>query len=114
MAAKEIRADSSELADLAGKVLSASGALGNALAASRGSLTVPPAAFGNTVAGPTAHDSHAAVVEQGGATTERLVEVLEGDVDRIYRVAFAYQRLEQENADLICRQHRRMGGPTAC
>lgn len=113
MAGKVLQADSSDLAHLAGQVLSASGALGKALAGARGSLSVPTAAFGNSAAGPAAHGSHAAVVEQGGATTERLVEVLEGDVDRIYQVAFAYQRVEQENADLFCRHHR-MGGPTPC
>lgn len=111
--AKEIRADSSDLADLAGKVLAASGALGNSLAAGRDALVVPTAAFGNSVAGPALHGSHEAASEAGTSTTGRLVEVLEGDVDRIYRVAFAYQRMEQENAERACRVHPR-GGPTPC
>jgi len=111
MATDEVRADYPELARLAGEVLTAADGISDGLRAGRGSLTVPVSAFGNSSAGPAVHRTHEAVTEQGGTTTERLVEVLEGDVDRIYRVAFAYQKADQEAADQLGRIQQR-GGPT--
>jgi len=106
-----VQADPLELARLASEVLTAADGLGTALSAGRGSLMVPLAAFGNSAAGPAAHTSHEAVTEQGATTSQRLVEVLEGDVDRIYRVAFACEKLDRENAARICAPP---GGTTPC
>ncbi|PZS31484.1 MAG: hypothetical protein DLM59_09890 [Pseudonocardiales bacterium] len=113
MATDGFVADYTELARLAGEVLKAADGISSGIRASRAPLTVAPAAFGDSSAGPAVHSAHLAVVEQGGTTNERLVEVLEGDVDRLYRVAFAYQKIDQDAADRLCRGHR-MGGPTPC
>lgn len=113
MAAKETRADFTEMARLAGEVLKAADGISDALRTGRDSFTVPVAAFGNSPGGPAVHSAHEAVTEQGGSTIETLVGVLEGDVDRIYRVAFAYRQADQEAAHRLCRV-RPMGGPTPC
>lgn len=106
------RADPTELAGLASQTLTAADGMSDALTAGRETFAVPVAGFGDTAAASGAHRQHEGLREQVGTTTERLVQVLEGDVDRIYRVAFAYQKLDQEAAADLCR--RRGGGPTPC
>jgi len=114
MAAREFRADYVELSRLAGDVLTAADGIGDALGAGREVFTVPAAAFGNSSAGAGVHGTHEVASGRVGATSERLVEVLEGDVDRLYRVAFAYKKLDEDNADRICRRSRGMGGVSPC
>lgn len=96
--AEEIRADPVELAKLAGRTLDASIALGDGWRTARAALTVPAAAFGNLGASPGVQRSHEAAAEDGDTGIGRLVGVYEGDVDRLYRVAFAYQQADQEAA----------------
>jgi hypothetical protein len=42
------------------------------------------------------HAAHEAVAEDADVANGRVVGVLEGDVDRLLRVAFAYQRADQD------------------
>jgi hypothetical protein len=107
-------ADCTELTRLAADVLKSADGISAVTRASQALLEVPPAAFGSSSAGPAVHSAHLAVVEQGGTTHERLVEVLEGDVDCLYRVAFAYQQIDQAAADRFCRTHPGGGRPTLC
>ena len=107
------QADSLELTRLASEVLTAADGLGTALSGQRSSLIVPLAAFGNSAAGPAGFNSYESAAEQGTTTSERLVEVLAGDVDRLYRTAFAYEKLERENASVACHLHPRIG-PIPC
>ncbi len=101
MSGKELQADPEDLARLAGEVLASADGIMEALAASRGPSMLPLAAFGNTTAGPDLHLAYERAIAAGARTSERLLEVLEGDVDRLFRVAFAYQELEDENTGLV-------------
>jgi len=104
--ADEVRADPAELAKLAGKTLDASIELGDGWRTAQGVLAVPATAFGNLSAGQGVHRSHVAAAEDGDTAINRLVAVYEGDVDRLYRVAFAYQQADREAAE----RARRAGG----
>jgi len=101
----EVRADPVELAKLAGKTLDASIELGDGWRTAQASLAVPAAAFGNLSAGQGVHRSHTAAAEDGDRGIGRLVAVYEGDVDRLYRVAFAYQQADREAAERNRRAH---------
>ena len=108
----EVRADYVELSRLAQTVLDAADAITDGLATARESLSIPSQAIGNTSAGPSVHSAHESLSEQGATATERVVEVLEGDSDRLYGVAFAYQKADQESANCI---HRLPNGkPIPC
>jgi hypothetical protein len=106
----EVRADPVELAKLAGKTLDASIELGDGWRQAQADLAVPAAAFGNLPAGQGVHRAHVAAAEDGDRGVGRLVAVYEGDVDRLYRVAFAYQQADREAAR---RTHRSGGGMRA-
>ena len=96
--ADEVRADPVELAKLAGTTLDTAGDLGDAWRSVRPELAVPAAAFGNLPAGQGVHRAHQAAAADGGTGVDRLVAVYEGDVDRLYRVSFAYQQADREAA----------------
>lgn len=100
----EVRADSTELARLAGEVLAAAEGVTDGLTTAREAILVPGTAFGNSEAGSSVHLAHQAAAECGGTAAERLVEVLEGDVDRLYAVAFAYQKADRDAAADLCRR----------
>lgn len=97
----EVRADPVELAKLAGKTLDAAGELGDAWRNAQPGLAIPAAAFGNLSASGAAYSSHRQASEDGDTATGRLIAVYEGDVDRLYRVAFAYQQADQDAASRL-------------
>lgn len=103
---EEIRADPVALSRLAADVLTGSQTVGDAWRGARDALDVPVSAYGNSAAASGVHAAHQATAEDADVTVGRLVGVLEGDVDRLYRVAFAYQLADQRAA----RQQRRAGG----
>jgi hypothetical protein len=103
----EIRADPAALATLAQAVLGASKLLGDGYRDATGSLGVPASAFGNTANGAGMHGSYGTVVEEAALPFDGLVAVLEGDVDRIYRVAFNYQQADLEAARRLREEKRR-------
>ena len=107
--AEEVRADPTEIAKLAGETLKASTTLNDGFVDAQSALGVPPSAFGNSHVGPSVSQSHQAVAELAQGAVERLVGVLEGDVDRLYRVAFAYQETDRESADRVSEAGRRGG-----
>ena len=112
--ADEVRADPTELARLAGTTLTASGDLADAWRTVQPELAVPAAAFGNLPAGQGVHRTHQAATGDGGTGVDRLVAVHEGDVDRLYRVSFAYQQADREAAARARRAGRSgPGGPQA-
>jgi hypothetical protein len=104
--ATEVQADPVELSRLASQVLSASQRLGDAWRAAQDSLSIPVSAYGDSVGARGVHAAHEAVAEDADVTNGRVVGVLEGDVDRLLRVAFAYQRADQEAAARNERAHR--------
>lgn len=91
----------------AGTVGEAAGVLGDAATRFHGEAGTAASAFGNV---PTSSALAGACLDaQGaaGAAGERVVETLEGDVDRLYQVAFAYQEAEQA---AVTGFHRLLGG----
>jgi len=103
----EVRADPVEIAKLAQRTLTASIELGDGWAAAHPGLSVPVAAFGNLGAGQRLQRSQVAATEDADTAVGRLVAVYEGDVDRLYRVAFGYQQADREAAE---RNRRSRGG----
>ena len=108
--AAETRVDPEELVRLAADVLRSSQQMSDSWMAAQGDLAIPPAAFGNSNGAAAVKDSHVTVIDEADITIGRHVAVLEGDMDRLYRVAFAYQQADREAAE---RQRRAGGGPRA-
>ncbi len=101
MASDEVKADSTELASLAGVVVKTSVHVADALRAVQGASSVPTSAFGNSSAAAEVQSVYRSFVERSDTTHERLVQVLEGDADRLYAVAFAYQDGDLDSADRL-------------
>jgi hypothetical protein len=97
--AAEVRADPIELTRLAQTLLRASQRLGDAWRAAQRDLTPPVSEFGDTAGCSSLHKGNATVVEPAGLALDRLVAVLEGDVDRVYRLAFAYEQADLHAMD---------------
>ena len=110
---QDVRADYTELACFAADVLTAADGLADGLDTARNSFSVAATAFGNSTAGSGVHGAQQRAAEGAGTAVERIVQVLEDDVDRLYGVAFAYQKADQEAAEEVCRRGR-LGGPTPC
>jgi hypothetical protein len=94
--ATETRADPVELTRLAGTVLTASTDLAEAWQNAKAPLAIPLAAFGNSNNATAVHETHQSAVDEADVTIGRQVAVLEGDADRLYRVAFAYEKADQD------------------
>jgi hypothetical protein len=96
MADPEVRADPVELTRLAEQMLTASQQIDDGWRNAQGSLAIAGGAFGDTPAAPTVQAEHQSAVDDAGVTVGRLVAVLENDMDAVYRVAFAYQKADEE------------------
>jgi hypothetical protein len=92
----DVRANYVEVARLAADVLASSQQLADAWRNAKSDLAPPAAAFGDSKAGASLSDAHASVVEEADTAIGRQVSVLEDDVDRLYRVAFAYEKQEAD------------------
>ena len=111
--ADEVRADPTALAKLADATLDASIGLGNGWRAAQSAVAPPASAFGNLPASGGVHRAHRSAAEEADTGTGRLIAVYEGDVDRLYRVAFAYQQADREAAERARRAGGRGPGPRA-
>ncbi len=107
--AKEIRADPTELTKLAGETLEASKRLSDGFRTGYADMALPQAAFGNTAAGPQVYMAHETTLGEAEPAVGRLVTVQEGDVDKLYRVAFAYLKADHDAAAKVARSHRARG-----
>jgi hypothetical protein len=92
----DVSVDPLELSRLAAKVLGASKDMADAWRTAKAPLAVPLAAFGNTTSAVAVHGAHQGLVDDADVAIGRQVTVLEDDVDRLYRVAFAYEKAEQD------------------
>jgi hypothetical protein len=109
--ATEVGADPRELIRLAGTYLSESRRLGDALHGAQ-TFAVPTAtAFGDTAGGAGLHSANDELAELAGLAVGRLVEVLEGDVDRLHQLAFVYEQADRQAS--TDRPRPGHGGPTA-
>jgi hypothetical protein len=94
----EVRADPEELAKLASDTLAASEQLSDGHSDVYADLAVPASAFGDTTLSAAVQGAHDAVLAASETTVGRLVIVQEGDADRLYGVAFAYQQADAQAA----------------
>ena len=105
--ATDIRVDPRELTRLAAKILAASQDLADGWRTAKNRLVLPRSAFGTGHGAAAVHEAQASTVDDADTTIGRQVSILEDDVDRLYRVAYAYRQ-----ADLDAQQNieRASGG----
>ena len=97
----DIRANYIEVARLAADVLDGSQQLADGWREAKKDLAAPTTVFGNSAAGASLYEAHVDAVDDADTTVDRQTNVLEDDVDRLYRVAFAYEKQEADaQADL--------------
>ncbi|TQL78245.1 hypothetical protein FB566_3828 [Stackebrandtia endophytica] len=96
--AEEVRADPVNLCELAGTLTELAWNVRDGLATAREQVLVPPGAFGNSQNSEGLDSMYSSVLEEMGDGVEDVAGVYEGDVDRIYLIAFAYQAKDQEAA----------------
>jgi hypothetical protein len=106
----EVRADPQALARLAKATLGGADGMSAAWSAAQGGLAPSGDAFGNSLGAGRCALAAAEAQAAMNDTWRQVVGVYEGDVDRLYRVAFAYQQADREAAE---RQRRAGGGPRA-
>jgi hypothetical protein len=104
---KELRADPVALTRTADQMLRSSQSVADAWRIAQGTLAVPAEAFGDSAGGPGVSVAHQASIDDADVAIGRLVGVLEGDMDRLYRIAFAYQKADQDAARRLRQQHPR-------
>ena len=92
----EFRADPEELVRLAKTTLTASDGMTAAWSAAQGVPAPPVTAFGNSGEGPGCADAAAGADAAVDEVWRLTTGVYEGDVDRLYRVAFAYRQADLE------------------
>jgi hypothetical protein len=101
MSGTEVRADPVELTRLADAMLTASQGVGDGWRGAQGPLAVPAEAFGDSAGAAGVCTAHEASVNGADVAVGRLVAVLEGDMDRLYRIAFAYKKADDDAARKI-------------
>jgi len=87
-----------ELTRLADAMLTASQGVGDGWRNAQGALAVPAEAFGDTAGAAGVFAAHEASADGADVAVGRLVAVLEGDMDRLYRIAFAYKKADEDAA----------------
>ena len=92
----DIRANYVEVARLASDVLAGSQQLADGWKDAKKDLAPSPTVFGNSKAGASLYEAHINAVDDADTTIDRQTNVLEDDVDRLYRVAFAYEKQEAD------------------
>ncbi|GIH04007.1 hypothetical protein Rhe02_20740 [Rhizocola hellebori] len=98
MAVPEVRADPAELARLAEQLLRSSQQLTEAWQAAQAALQLESTDAGNTSHGDDLIRGHQTTTGAADVAFGRLAAVLEGDNDRVLRVAFAYQQADERAA----------------
>ena len=98
MAVTEVRADPIELTRLADRMLKASNEIGDVWHGAQVAVDVPMKAFGDGRQANALAVAYGSALDAVDLTLSRVAAVLEGDMDRLYRVAFAYQKADVEAA----------------
>jgi hypothetical protein len=104
--ADEVRADPTELGRVAQLFLDEAQAFSGGLRAARARLPLTADMIGAVPAANRVEAAHTGVVDAAGTAVERLVAVLEQDVDALYQTAFAYQQADREAAVDLARRYR--------
>ncbi|HYN93248.1 MAG TPA: type VII secretion target [Pilimelia sp.] len=97
----EVRAEPEKLVRLAKTTLGNADGMTSAWSSAQGAVTPAGSAFGNTLEGGQCAVVAAEAVAAMDDTWRQVVGVYEGDVDRLYRVAFAYQQADREAAERL-------------
>ena len=87
-----------ELVELAQTCLTVSQHIDNSWSAALTSLEIPRSAAGNTPAGPELLATHVTAADAAATAIDRLVGVLETDVDAVYLCAFDFTTTDEANA----------------
>jgi hypothetical protein len=90
-----VRVDPVAAAHAAGEVHRVTESMRNGVRPALLALELPPQAFGTAGAAVALASAHQVSLEDMAGLVGRLASVLEGDVDRLYRVAFAVQETER-------------------
>jgi hypothetical protein len=93
--ASEIRADPGALSDLADASLAAAERLGDHFRTGYRHLPVPVSVFGTLGGAAAIHGTCELTLRDAQAAVTSLVAVLEGDAERLWRTAFAYQEADR-------------------
>jgi uncharacterized protein YfiM (DUF2279 family) len=96
--ANEVRADPAQLCRLGDQMLTSSETIDDSWRGQQSALSPLNTAFGNTAGGQAVFTAHQDTHDSAGVAVGRFVEVLQGDMDRLYEVAFAYQQVDRNNA----------------
>jgi hypothetical protein len=99
--AKELRADPVEMATLGTNCTTVATEVRSVLRKARDQITLPSAAFGNTTGIEDVCNTYGNVLEKAGLVFEDLADVLEGDTERLYQVAFSYKAQDEANAKKV-------------
>ncbi|HWS37605.1 MAG TPA: hypothetical protein VN408_33355 [Actinoplanes sp.] len=105
MAGDEVRVEPVAVTRAADRMMRAAQSLSDAWRTAQGSLTVPDGAAGDSAGAGTVVAAAQDTTDGGGVAIGRLVAVLEGDMDRLYRIAFAYQKADDDAAEQFRRTH---------
>ncbi|GIG67594.1 hypothetical protein [Phytomonospora endophytica] len=103
----EVRADPVELAVLSQAVLMVAYRVRSELPRGWSGVLVPSSAFGNTNAAESLAVDYGDAIETAGRAVEDLTGVLDGDADRLLRIAFAYKQTDDEEME----RHESVGLP---
>ncbi|ADD42538.1 hypothetical protein [Stackebrandtia nassauensis] len=97
----EVLAKPVKLAQLSQDLTTISGEVRKGLSSTRESGLIDSSAYGNSTGVEAVANAYNSVFEKGGTAVEDLTEVLEGDIDRVLRMAFSYQETDEKNAEKI-------------
>jgi hypothetical protein len=103
----EVRADPEEIVRLAKATLAGADGMTGAWSSAQGAVAPRGTAFGNSAESGGCALAAAEALAAVDETWREFTGVYEGDVDRLYRVAFAYQQADIEAAQ---RQRNAAGG----
>jgi len=95
-AVDEVRADPEEIVRLAKVTLADADGMTGAWSSAQGAVAPPGTAFGNSAESAGCALAAAEALAAVDETWREVTGVYEGDVDRLYRVAFAYQQADRE------------------
>ncbi|MEV0429076.1 hypothetical protein [Micromonospora sp. NPDC050495] len=93
--------DPEEVAGFAGRMLTASQEFGDGMLLAQEHFPAPLIAFGDTLAAEPAHAACQTATEAAMTAAGVLQAVLEGDVDRLYLVAFSIQQTDDDAGGLM-------------
>ena len=92
----EVRADPEAIVRLAKVTLADADGMTEAWSSAQGAVVPPGTAFGNSAESGGCALAAAEALAAVDETWREVTGVYEGDVDRLYRVAFAYQQADRE------------------